>query len=105
MTAEKGNTLAAIKTGAAIYVNLSAADVGVVPPADFSVTSTMPAVPIGLVTRIALNCLWKLGKVTAVCPKSTSVTASRFAPVIVTTVPPVNGPEEGLMEPKMGAAM
>ena len=58
--------------------------------------STTPAlIPGGLVAIISLHnttLKWDAG----VAPKSTAVTPVKFVPMIVTAVPPVAGPDEGL---------
>ena len=68
-----------------------------------TVTYTGPAtVSGGLLTTIALAVRLVM-LVAATAPKST-VALSRFAPAIVTVVPPVVGPDAGLMCVTTGAA-
>ena len=58
-----------------------------------TVTSTTP-VPAGLVATICVDV--SLVIVAAVPPNMTAVASPKLAPVIVTVVPPVAGPDEGL---------
>ena len=64
------------------------------PPGVTTVTSTVP-VPAGLVAMICWPCRWRWSP--RVVPKSTAVALVKFVPVIVTVVPPVEGPDVGLM--------
>ncbi len=65
------------------------------PPGPVTVTSTVP-VPGGLTTVICVaETTSRL--VAGVVPKSTSVAPVKPVPVIVTGVPPPNGPPTGLM--------
>ena len=73
-----------------------------VPPTVTTVTSTVPAVPAGLVATIPVP--ESLVIVAAVLPKSTAVALARFVPVIVTVVPPAKGPAVGLTLVTAGAA-
>jgi len=76
-------------------VNRSAVEVGEVAPRAVTVTSTVP-VPAGLTAVIEV--LLTTVKLSAgVGPKSTAVAPVNSRPVIVTKVPPVAGPEVGLM--------
>ena len=65
-------------------------------------TSTVPARSTGLVATICVA--ESLVIVAAVLPKSTAVAFARFVPVIVTEVPPVVGPEAGMMPDTAGGA-
>ena len=76
------------------YANTSAGDVGDVPPAAVTVTSTAP-VPAGLSARIRVLLSTK-SLDAGVVPKSTAVTPVNPVPVIVTNVPPAAGPKVGL---------
>jgi hypothetical protein len=83
-------------------VNWSAADVADVPPTVVTVTSTGPAELAGdvAVIEVAESAVTVAG----VEPKSTAVAESRFAPVMVTEVPPAIGPSGGLTPLTVGAA-
>jgi len=74
-----------------------------VPPAVVTVTFTIPAVPAGLVATMVLPV--SLMMVAAVVPKATTavLVVPRFAPVIVTSVEPVTGPDVGLTPVTLGA--
>ena len=61
----------------------------------------MPATPSGLATTICVPVLLTIG--TNLLPKYTAVAPSRFVPVIVTAVPPANGPALGLTPATVGA--
>jgi hypothetical protein len=76
------------------YVNSSAGDVGDVPLAADTVTSTVPA-PAGLAAMIEVG-LTTVSLAAGVAPKLTAVTPVKPVPVIVTKVPPTAGPEVGL---------
>jgi hypothetical protein len=66
-------------------------------------TSTDPD-PTGLTAVISVELT--LRKLTAgVEPKSTAVTVVKFVPVIVTVVPPVEGPDSGVRDVTVGAPM
>src|SRR5690348_1698820 len=83
----------------AMYVKRSCAPVALVPPAVVTVTSTVPE-PGGAVVWICVP----LSLSTGACegPKLT-VAFERFAPLIVTAVPPAAGPEDGLIDVIVGA--
>ena len=66
---------------------------GDVPPAASRVTSTVPSVPEGLVAVICVPLSLSTG--TEADPNITAVTPLRFAPEIVTVVPPPSGPDGG----------
>ena len=73
-----------------------------VPPGVVTVTSTVPAEPVG---DVAVICELDL-TVTAAAgfpdPKSTRLFAVKFEPLIVTDVPPATGPTVGLMLVSVG---
>ena len=72
------------------------------PPGLITVTFTVP-VPAGLVAVICVSeSTVKL--VAATAPKSTAVAAVKPEPVIVTDVPPANGPAVGLTAVTTGSA-
>ena len=73
------------------------------PPVVVTVTSTVP-VPPGEVAVICVGLL--IEKLVAlVAPNLTAVAVEKFVPVIVTAVPPANGPEVGLTLVTVGAAI
>ena len=72
-----------------------------VPPGVVTVTSAVP-VPAGLIATISLAV--SLTIAAGLLPKSTAVAFARFAPMIVSDVPPVVGPAVGLMVVSVGAA-
>ena len=84
------------------YVNLSAAEVAEVPPPVVTVMSTVPAGLAGDTTVIDVSLL-TVKVVAASVPKSTAAAPVRPVPVTVTVVPA--GPEDGLTELTVGAAM
>ena len=63
----------------------------------------MPAAPAGLVAVICVAEM-TVTLVAAIVPKSTFVALARFVPVIVTVVPPAEGPAAGLTPVTVGAA-
>ena len=78
-------------TGAATKVNWSAALVALAPPADVTVTSTVPAGATGETAVIDVELLtvkWAAARV----PKLTPVAPPKPVPVSVTLVPPEAGP-------------
>ena len=81
-------------------MNWSAADVAEVPPAVVTLISTVP-VPEGEVAVIEVAEL-KVKLAAAVAPKVTAVTPVKLAPVMVTVVPPVCGPDVGEIEVTVG---
>ena len=92
-----------VTVGAPTYMNLSFDVTADVPPAVTTRMSTLPAVPAGLVTTIWLPV--SLANVSAsTVPNITATALARFAPVIVTLVPPVVGPKVGLIFVTVGAA-
>ena len=81
----------------------SADEVAEVPPGVTTVTSTVPAEPAGAVAVILLVAL-TVNEVAAVEPKFTVETLVKPVPVMVTVVPPADGPALGLTEVSVGAA-
>lgn len=75
-------------------MNWSAALVALVPLGVVTVTSTVP-LPGGEVAVIVVE-LTTETLVAAFGPKLTAVAPVRFAPLIVTLVPPAAGPDDGL---------
>ena len=73
-----------------------------VPPGVTTVTSSVPAGTAGAVTVILLVEL-TVNAAAAVEPKSTAETLVKFVPVIVTVVPPLTGPADGLTPVTVGA--
>ena len=65
-------------------------------------TSTVPADPDGEVAVIVVE-LTTVTPVALLVPNFTAVAPLRFVPVIVTAVPPVLGPDAGLMPLTVGA--
>ena len=81
--------------GGALYVNVSAALVALVPPPVVAVTSTLPELPAGDVANtVESSCTDTF--VAGTPPKSTIVVPVKPVPEIVTAVPPAVGPELGL---------
>ena len=81
---------------------MSAEDVADTPPAVETVTSTTP-VPAGLVA-MTVESLETVNDSAAVVPKVTEVVLKRLDPVMVTVVPPVVSPLEGLIELTTGTS-
>ena len=73
-------------------------------PFDVTVTFTAPAEPAGVVAVICVL-LTTVTFVAALLPKLTVAGATKFAPAIVTPVPPASGPEFGVTLPIVGAAV
>jgi hypothetical protein len=92
---EPGLTPVTAGTGAAVYVNWSAAAAGDVPLGVVTVTSTVPAAWGGAVAVIDVAEL-TVNERAAVLPKLTAVAPVKFVPVIVTEVPPAVLPVVGL---------
>jgi hypothetical protein len=92
-----------VTVGITSYVNWSEMLVALVPPGVVTVTSTVPAVPVGDVAVIELA-LFTVTPVAAVAPNFTVAPETNPLPVIVTLVPPANGPAEGLTAVTVGAA-
>ena len=84
-------------------MNLSAAEVGDVPPAVVTVTSTVP-LPAGEVAVIDVAEFTEK-PVALLAPNFTAVAPVKFAPVMVTDVPPSAVPEVGEIELTDGAAV
>ena len=74
-----------------------------VPPGVVTVTSTVPALPAGAVAVMEVALLTTT-PVAAWAPKWTAVAPVRLVPVMVTEVPPVVGPDEGLTPVTVGGA-
>ena len=81
----------------------SAAEVTEVPPGVVTVTSTEPGETAGLVALIELSLTTVILAVAAL-PKVTAEASVKPVPVIVTTVPPTNGPDAGEMPVNAGTA-
>ncbi len=98
-----GLTPVTVGGGGGLYVNWSLVLVALVPPPVVTVTSTAPGVPAGAVAVMEPG----LFTVKAVAgfpdPKSTVVAPVKLVPVMVTVVPPVLGPDEGLTPVTVGA--
>jgi hypothetical protein len=77
--------------------------VALVPPGVVTVTSTVP-LPAGEVAEMLLELL-TVKVVAAVPPNFTAVAPVKFVPVTVTEVPLPAGPEDGLTDVTVGAAM
>ena len=88
--------------GTAMYVNWSPTFAAVVPFGVVTVTSTTPVAPAGACAVIVVA-LTTVTAVAADVPKCTAVAPVKFVPVIVTGVPPVTEPNEGLMLAIVGA--
>jgi len=88
--------------GGTVYVNWAAALVALVPPSVATVTSTVPTVPGGAVAVMLVEVLTVYACEGFPDPKSTLEASDSPAPVIVTTVPPVLGPEFGLIPVRVG---
>lgn len=86
--------------GGAVYVNWSAGLVALVPPGVVTVTSTVPD-PAGLVAEIWMALSTE--KLALTVPNLTAVAPLKFAPVIVTGVPPVVTPLFGDTDATVGA--
>jgi hypothetical protein len=82
-------------------VNWSATLVALVPPGVATVTSNVPRVPVGDVAVMELG-LFTLKFAAGAVPNFTALAPVKPVPVMVTDVPPVLGPEAGLMEVTVG---
>jgi hypothetical protein len=91
-----------VTVGNASYVNLSAADVALVPPAVVTVTLSCPAAPGGDVAVIELG-LSTVTFVPGADPNCTVAPPLNPVPDIVIAVPPPTGPACGLMAVTVGA--
>ena len=98
-----GLTPVTVGAGGVTKVNWSAALVVLVPAGVVTVMSTVPNDPAG---EVALSCPGETSETldAGELPKSTSnvLPATKPVPVTVTTVPPVDGPEDGLTEVTVG---
>ena len=83
-------------------MNRSAADVADVPPAVVTLMSTVP-VPAGEVAVIWVAEL-TVKLVAGVAPNATAVAPVKPVPVMVTDVPPADGPDAGEIDVTVGAA-
>ena len=92
-----------VTMGRTTYVNLSAAEVGDVPPGVVTVMFTVPTEPAGEATVICVPDT-TVTVVPAFAPNNTDVAPLRFVPVTVTDVPPTNGPADGETPVTVGAA-
>jgi hypothetical protein len=96
--------LTAVTVGGVTYVKPSAALVAEVPPEVVTVTSTVPAACVGVVTE-QLVVVEQLTPVPAVDPKLTVVApVTNPVPVMVTVVPPVVAPVLGAIPVMVGTA-
>ena len=75
--------------------------VALAPPGVATVTSTVPTDPGGEVAVIVVGLVTV--NAVPVRPKATAVAPRKFAPLIVTVVPPMFGPLVGLMPVTVGA--
>ncbi len=91
-----------VTAGAPTKVNLSPAEMALVPPAVVTVMSTVPAPSAGeaAVMEVAL---FTVKLVAAVAPNDTAVAAVKPVPVMATLVPPAVGPLVGVMLVTVGA--
>ena len=89
--------LTELMVGTLRYVN----EVAAVPPAVMTKRSTMPAVELGVKNVI---CVAELERRVATLELTVTIAPLRLAPTSVTVVPPVNGPEVGLTEIRVGSA-
>ena len=100
---EMGFTLEMLGAGGWVYVNASASVpdcvLGLV-----TVTLTDPAAPAGEIA-VSDDALLKTTPVAGVAPNVTVAPETKFAPLIVTVVPPAVGPEDGKMLVTTGAAV
>ena len=83
-------------------MNWSAELVALVPPEFVTVTSTVP-LPAGEMAAIDVGLL-TVNEVAALPPNFTAVAAVKLLPVMVTGVPPAEGPLLGEIEVTAGAA-
>jgi hypothetical protein len=85
-------------------VNWSAELVALVPPVVVTVTLTVPADSAGEVATIDVDEL-TVTAVAVTVPNITVAPEAKLVPVMVTEVPPVVGPEVGLMPVTVGNAI
>jgi len=83
-------------------VNLSAVEVPLVPPGVVTVALTVP-VPAGLVAVIDVAFTTRTFVAWRV-PNETVAGRTKLVPVMVTTVPPLVGPDDGATSVTVGAA-
>ena len=95
--------LTLVTVGAPMNVNWSFALVALVPPIVVTVMSTVPAAWAGEVAVMDVALL-TVKLVAAVPPKLTALAPVNPVPVIVTDVPPVDGPLSGLTLVTVGAS-
>jgi hypothetical protein len=95
--------LTALTDGTGMNVNLSNADVGLVPPELVTVTSTIPLDSAGDLAEIDVGLVYTTD-VPATEPKLTVEAAVNPVPVILTVVPPTVGPLVGLIKETVGVA-
>ena len=95
--------LTLVTVGGPSKVNWSAADGAEVPPGVVTVTSTVPAPSPGVVAVIEVALLITYD-VAGMPPKYTLVANFKFVPVMVTEVPPPNGPAVGEIPMTVGGA-
>ena len=91
-----------VTVGTATYVNWSAVTVADVPVAVVTAISTVPAVPAGEVAVICVALL-TVNDAALVLPNFTAVAPLRAVPVMTTDVPPVTGPEDGVIPVIVGS--
>ena len=87
----------------ALYVNLSPATTPEVPPDVVTLTSTCPAASVAGDTAVIDVAEFTTTPVAAFAPNATVALLMKFVPVIVTDVPPVVGPDVGLIDVTAGA--
>ena len=96
-----GSTAGLHDRHAARYLNRSALDTALVPPAMVTLTLTVP-LPVGLLAVILVG-LTTTMRVAALAPNRTLAPRTKSAPMMVTTVPPRRGPSRGETEVTRGA--
>lgn len=84
-------------------MNWSAEDFGLVPTGVVTMMSTVPAAPAGDVAVIWVALL-TVKLVAGALPNTTAAAPVKFAPVMVTTVPPASGPLLGFTRVTAGPA-
>src|SRR5207237_1381607 len=87
----------------ALYVNWSAPEVADVPPDVVTVTSTVPVVNFAGDVAVMDVEVTTFTPVEMVRAQLTAAALMKFVPVIVTDVPPVVGPDVGLIDVTAGA--
>jgi hypothetical protein len=86
-----------------IYVNLTAVDVALVPRGVITIISTAPFACDGEVTVRVVGEIW-VTLVAGIEPNITFDSRPNLVPVIITTVPPDDGPSAGEMPVTAGTA-